>query len=110
MVGGDSDASGQQQCLQVITPAKAKNLYLSYMKTTATNKNSSGHSSGAYVTKRVVVSSSSAAVRNAAERAIEKVGYVIKAKDGWVVREGKDGSIKKISKYKPAKSSRFAID
>jgi hypothetical protein len=81
------------------------------MKTTATNKNGNGHhSSEAYITKRVIITSSRNAVRHAAARAIEKVGYVIKAKDGWVIREGKDGSVEKISKYKPAKSCRFALD
>ena len=66
--------------------------------------------STAYVTKRVVVNSSRAAVRKAAVKAIETVGYTIIAKDGWIVRENKDGSIVKLSKYKPAHPLRFVLD
>ncbi len=79
------------------------------MKTTLSHSNNN-HSSGAYITKRLIISSSRAAVRDAAARAIESVGYVIKAQDGWIIREGKDGSRKKIAKYKFSKASRLVLD
>lgn len=64
----------------------------------------------AYITKRLVVSSSRAAVRLAALRAMQTAGYVIKAHKGWIVRVEKDGTIYKISKYAPAKTHPVVLD
>jgi hypothetical protein len=93
--------------LKYLFVASPKFQYLSNMKSTASTKN--GQAS-AYITKRVMVSSSRAAVRSAAARAIESVGYVIKADNGWVIREGKDGTKQKIAKYKTSKRYNFALD
>ena len=79
------------------------------MKTTLSHNNNN-HSSRAYITKRVIVSSTRAAVRDAAARSIESVGYVIKAENGWIARKSKDGFALKITKYKSSKSSRLALD
>lgn len=38
------------------------------------------------------------ALREASERALETVGYIIAVKEGWVVRINKDGTEEKIKK------------
>ena len=76
----------------------------------ALSKEKQNNASTAYITKRVVVNSSRAAIRKAAAIAIETVGYAIIAKDGWIVRENKDGTIVKLSKYKPAHALPLALD
>ncbi len=59
----------------------------------------------AYLTKRDIVRLATAAVKKASNQAMQTVGYVIKAEDGWVVRENKDGSISKIKQIKGASST-----
>ncbi len=56
----------------------------------------------AYLTKRDIVRVATAAVIKASEQAMETVGYVIKAENGWLVRENKDGSIDRIKEIKGA--------
>ncbi|GAA4419263.1 hypothetical protein GCM10023187_53400 [Nibrella viscosa] len=43
------------------------------------------------VTRRVLVRATSAAVRQASQKAMEVSGYIIQAQDGWVVRLDRDG-------------------
>lgn len=54
----------------------------------------------AYLTKRTLVRNSEKAIQKASEEAMETVGYVIVARDGWIVKEHKDGSIEQIEKLK----------
>lgn len=56
----------------------------------------------AHLTKRDVVRVATAAVKKASNQAMKTAGYVIKAENGWVVRENKDGSIDRIKKIKGA--------
>jgi hypothetical protein len=63
-----------------------------------------------YVTKRVIVSSSKLAVQKAVAKAIKTAGYLIKAQDGWVVREEPNGELHRILKYKSSKHYPFALD
>lgn len=57
----------------------------------------------AYLSKRVLVRAASPAFRKASREAMEIKGYVIKAENGWVVREDKDGKITRISQLEPVK-------
>lgn len=64
-----------------------------------------------FVTKRMLVQASKNAVRKASKRAMHVAGYVVKVKDGWVVRENKDGSIKRILPLRPAvKPNEIVLD
>jgi ribosomal protein S19E (S16A) len=58
----------------------------------------------AYLTKRDVIRVASAAVKRASVKAMQTAGYVIKAENGWVVRENEDGSIDRIKEIKGASS------
>ena len=57
----------------------------------------------AYVTKRVLVRAASPAFRKASSEAMAIKCYVIKAENGWVIREDKDGTKTKISQIEPVK-------
>lgn len=50
----------------------------------------------AYITKRILVSKSTKAIQLASDKAMESIGYIVVAKDGWVVREFQDGRIERI--------------
>ncbi|RAI91481.1 hypothetical protein [Algoriphagus yeomjeoni] len=56
----------------------------------------------AYLTKRDIVRVSKAAITKASDQAMKTAGYVIKAENGWVVRENQDGSIQRIKEIKGA--------
>lgn len=64
----------------------------------------------AYLTKRTMLRVSHRAVQNASERAMNLVGYVIKTDGDWIVRVNKDGSIKKIKRYKTSQSKPLVLD
>lgn len=55
----------------------------------------------AYITKRILIQTSQKAVTLASRRAMHIVGYIVKVQNEWVVREYKDGTIKKILKLTP---------
>jgi len=50
-----------------------------------------------YLTKRILISAANRGFRQAAKEAMELMGYVVIAKDGWVVKKFADGRIEKIS-------------
>jgi hypothetical protein len=74
------------------------------------------HSKGAtspnkrYVTKRVITSAVGSAVRKASSNAMTSMGYVVKAENGWVVREDSNGIVRKISKIVRAYPSTVVLD
>jgi len=51
-----------------------------------------------YVSKRLVARGSKRAFKKAAGKAMEENGYVVVAKDGWVVKEFSDGRIERLHK------------
>lgn len=51
-----------------------------------------------YVTKRVMKSAIGKAIRKASASTKHSMGYVIKAENGWVIREELDGTKTKLSK------------
>ena len=55
----------------------------------------------AYITKRILLAESNKAVQLASLKAMRLVGHVVKVKEGWVVREHRNGTIEKISKLGP---------
>ena len=59
----------------------------------------------AYLTKRILVSVAKKAIKEASERAMDIMGYVVKAEDGWVIREDRDGTKTKIAKIEKGKHS-----
>lgn len=65
----------------------------------------------AYVSKRVLVRAASPAIRKAAKEAMRIKGYVIKAENGWVVREDSNGTITRLSRIEPVTRPRtIALD
>lgn len=50
----------------------------------------------AYLTTRILLREAKKAVKAASEDAMERMGYIVKAEDGWVVKEYKDGTIERI--------------
>ncbi len=55
-----------------------------------------GKKNSAYLTKRVLVNKSEKAIQKASEKAMETVGYIVVARDGWVVKEYQDGTVERI--------------
>ena len=49
-----------------------------------------------YISKRLIQRSSKRAFKNAAKEAMEVNGYVVVVKDGWVVKEFKNGCIERM--------------
>jgi hypothetical protein len=62
-----------------------------------------------YVTKRVFKVAVGAAVRKASREAMNSMGYVVKAEDGWVVREDSDGNKRRIAKINKTRGA-IALD
>ncbi len=52
---------------------------------------------GPYLTKRILISATKKGFKQAAKEAMELMGYVVVAMDGWVVKKYADGRIEKIS-------------
>ena len=50
-----------------------------------------------YLTKRILISAARQGFKKAAEEAMELMGYIVIAKDGWVVKKYTDGTIEKIA-------------
>ena len=63
-------------------------------KTTAVKKQKEQK---AYLTKRILISAAKRGFREAAKEAMELMGYVVIAHDGWVVKKFADGRMEKIS-------------
>ena len=55
----------------------------------------------AYITKRVLERAVGAAMRRASQEAMDTVGYVIKAADGWVVKVDQHGNHTRLSRIQP---------
>lgn len=83
---------------------KIKVVYLYIMKTKEKTRRVGTADGFAYLTKRILVAKAQAAGRIAAKNAMETMGYVIVAEDGWVVRKGADGSIHRIKRIKSHES------
>ena len=49
-----------------------------------------------YLTKRILFRQSNKAMNEAAEGAMELVGYVVVAEDGWVVKKHINGNVERI--------------
>ena len=57
---------------------------------------SNAKKNNAYLTKRTLVQKSERAIQEASEKAMETIGYIIVARDGWIVKEYQDGTIERI--------------
>ena len=65
----------------------------------------------AYLTKRILVSVARAAIRKASDSAMDIMGYVVKAENGWVIRVDKDGTRKRLTKISQGKKpSEIVLD
>ena len=51
-----------------------------------------------YLTKRILVSAAKRGIREAADETMRIMGYIVIAKDGWVVKKYANGDIEKIVK------------
>ncbi len=50
-----------------------------------------------YLTKRMLVSAAARGFKKASAEAMQLMGYIVIAKDGWVVKKYADGKIEKLS-------------
>ena len=65
----------------------------------------------AYLTNRDLVRVASAAVKKASDTSMQIAGYVVKAENGWIVRENSDGSVIQLKKLKDySKSRKLVLD
>lgn len=62
-----------------------------------------------YVSKRLVARGSKRIFKKAASRAMHDNGYVVVAKDGWVVKEFIDGAIERIRRIDLSDASQELI-
>jgi hypothetical protein len=51
----------------------------------------------AYLTKRTIVARARAAGKMAADNAMEIMGHVVIAENGWIVKKFKDGHVERLS-------------
>lgn len=72
-------------------------------------KKSDGKKSN-YVTKRIIKSAIGSSIKKASAETKQSMGYVIKAENGWVIREELNGTQRRISKIKKAHQSTIALD
>lgn len=56
----------------------------------------------AYLRKTVVISKAKQAGKFASKNAMDIMGYVVTVKDGWIVREYKNGNIERVEKLQSA--------
>lgn len=70
------------------------------MKSLRRTKRLKAKKTTAYLTKRDLIRVASAAVKKASEASMQIAGYVVKADNGWVVRENMDGSVVKMKKIR----------
>ncbi|SEG18278.1 hypothetical protein [Algoriphagus boritolerans] len=81
------------------------------MKNVKKTKRAKVSKNTAYLTKRDLVRVASAAVRKASDDSMQIAGYVVKAENGWIVRENSDGSVIQIEKLKDySKSRKLVLD
>jgi len=52
----------------------------------------------AYLTKRILISAAKRGIREAADETMRVMGYIVIAKDGWVVKKYANGDIEKMVK------------
>jgi hypothetical protein len=65
----------------------------------------------AYLTKRILVSAARRGFKEAAKEAMQVMGYVVIAHEGWVVKKYADGRIERISQIEQINSKNaFALD
>lgn len=63
-----------------------------------------------YVTKRIMKSAMGSAIKKASAETKQSMGYIIKAENGWVIREELNGSKQRISKIEKAHQPSIALD
>ncbi len=63
----------------------------------------------AYLTKRALINKSEKAIQKASEKAMKTVGYIIVARDGWIVKENQDGSVERVKKLETANGNQELI-
>lgn len=68
-------------------------------KNQATSKNTTSDGY-AYLTKRTLISSAKSAGKAAAEKAMDLMGYVVVAENGWIVKKYRDGNVVRISQVR----------
>ncbi|MBL4821292.1 MAG: hypothetical protein JKY98_09950 [Gammaproteobacteria bacterium] len=60
-----------------------------------------------YLSKRVLKRAASKGFREASEKAMEVAGSVVTIKDGWLVREHRNGTVDKIEKLPTARKTKI---
>lgn len=61
---------------------------------------SNGKTETAYLTTRTLFRVAKRAVTVASEDAMQRLGYIVKAEDGWVIRENQDGTKERLERIK----------
>ena len=64
----------------------------------------------AYLTKRILVSSARRAGLKASKEAMQIMGYIVVAQDGWIIKKFADGRIEKLEAIEPAENVEIAFD
>jgi hypothetical protein len=63
-----------------------------------------------YISKRILVSCTTKAIKEAAENAIKVAGYLIRVEREWLVKEHVDGTIERIEKLKVNSNPHISLD
>ena len=63
-----------------------------------------------YLTTQALQRAVSAGTKNEKTEAFELLGYTVKEKNGWVVKEYEDGTIERIVEINSSQSLHFALD
>lgn len=82
------------------------------MKRAIKTQKRNSRSASPYLTKRATISASRLAIEKASARAMKVAGCLIKAKDGWIIRETPDGRQERIERIRNYKkhSAKIALD
>lgn len=51
---------------------------------------------GVYLTKRILVRLARTAFRKAAKESMERMGYIVVAEHGWIIKKFRDGRIERL--------------
>ncbi len=63
-----------------------------------------------YLTKRILVSSARRAGLKASKEAMQLMGYIVVAENGWVIKKYADGSVEQLEPIEPAENVEVAFD
>lgn len=63
-----------------------------------------------YLTKRILISAARRGFKKASEEAMALMGYIVIAKDGWVVKKYADGRIERLNRIEQLNHNVIPLD